>query len=85
MWETHIFQAGAFLWLFLLWLLLPYIINGWQCLVELNLKREGDREKTHRKVERKAGRKEAGEKKGREEGRERRRNRRKDGGKDRRK
>lgn len=57
MWETHIFQAGAFLWLFLLWLLLPYIINGWQCLVELNLKREGDREKTHRKVERKAGRK----------------------------
>lgn len=63
MWETHIFQAGAFLWLFLLWLLLPYIINGWQCLIELNLKREGDREKekhrekTHRKVERKAGRK----------------------------
>lgn len=57
MWKTHIFQAGAFLWLFLLWLLLPYIINGWQCLVELNLKREGDREKTHRKVERKAGRK----------------------------
>lgn len=66
MWETHIFQAGAFLWLFLLWLLLPYIINGWQCLIELNLKREGDRKKSterrHRKVERKAGR--GGDRKG---------------------
>lgn len=61
--NTYFPSRSIFFWLFLLWLLLPYIINGWQCLIELNLKREGDREKekhrekTHRKVERKAGRK----------------------------